>query len=81
MFAAAFFFHCNSKKQKNGLAILPKYVKIYRELGGEIITIGSDAHCVENLGKGIPEGIQIAKNCGFDKIYYYDHRKPVSINI
>ena len=58
-----------------------KYVKIYRELGGEIVTIGSDAHCVENLGKGISEGIQIAKNCGFDKIYYYDHRKPVSINI
>lgn len=58
-----------------------KYVKLYRELGGEIITIGSDAHCVENLGKGIQEGIQIAKNCGFDKIYYYNHRKPVSINI
>ncbi len=58
-----------------------KYVKIYRDLGGEIITVGSDAHCAENLGKGISQGIQIAKKCGFDKIYYYDRRKPVSINI
>lgn len=57
------------------------YIRMYRELGGEIITVGSDAHCTANLGKGIAEGIQIAKKCGFDKIYYYSHRKPVSIGI
>ena len=58
-----------------------KYVKMYKDLGGEIITIGSDAHCVNDLGKGILQGIQIAKSCGFDKIYYFDRRKPVPINI
>lgn len=69
-------------RQKIGVTLpSEKYVKMYRDLGGEIITIGSDAHNTENLGMGIDKGIIIAKNCGFDKIYYYDHRKPVSINI
>lgn len=69
-------------RQKIGAALPDeRYVKMYRESGGEIITVGSDAHCCRDLGKGVAEGIRIAKNCGFDKIYYYDHRKPVSINI
>lgn len=69
-------------RQKIGAALPDeRYVKMYRESGGEIITVGSDAHCCRDLGKGVAEGIRIAKNCGFDKIYYYNHRKPVSINI
>jgi len=69
-------------RQKIGVTLPDeRYVKMYGDLGGEIITIGSDAHCTKDLGKGIDTGIKIAKKCGFDKIYYYDHRKPVSINI
>lgn len=69
-------------RQKIGVPLPDEYyVKMYRDLGGEIITIGSDAHRTSDLGKGIAESIKMAKKCGFDKIYYYDHRKPVSINI
>lgn len=69
-------------RQKIGAALPDeKYVKMYRDLGGEILTIGSDAHCTEDLGKGIDEGIKIAQNCGFDKIYYFDRRRPVAISI
>lgn len=69
-------------RQKIGKALPDeKYVKMYKDMGGEIITVGSDAHRTEDLGKGIAKGIQIAKNCGFDRIYYYSHRKPVPINI
>ena len=50
-------------------------VKRYREFGGEILTIGSDAHCTDDLGKGIAEGIKLAKDIGFDKIAYYKRRK------
>ncbi len=57
------------------------FVKMYRKLGGEIITVGSDAHCTDDLGKRISEGIALAKKCGFDKIYYYNRRIPVAINI
>lgn len=57
------------------------YVEKYKKCGGEIITIGSDAHCAKDLGRGINEGIKIAKLAGFDKIYYFKSRKPVSIDI
>ena len=57
------------------------YIRLYKKCGGEILTAGSDAHCTADLGKGIAEGISLAKKCGFDKIYYYDHRKPISIKI
>ncbi|MCM1299296.1 MAG: histidinol-phosphatase HisJ family protein [Firmicutes bacterium] len=69
-------------RQKIGVTLPDEhYIRLYRELGGEIITVGSDAHRTEDLGKGIAEGIALAKKCGFDKIYYYDHRKPIGINI
>ncbi|MCM1055528.1 MAG: histidinol-phosphatase HisJ family protein [Bacteroides sp.] len=58
-----------------------RYVKMYGELGGEIITVGSDAHRREDIGKGVEQCIRTAKNCGFDKIYYYDRRRPVPIKI
>lgn len=69
-------------RQKIGVTLPDeRYVKMYRELGGEIITVGSDAHRTEDLGKGIAEGIALAKKCGFPKIYYYNNRKPIGINI
>jgi len=32
-------------------------VKLYRELGGEIITIGSDAHRCEELAAGVQQAL------------------------
>ena len=58
-----------------------EYVKLFRDAGGEIISVGSDAHCTEDLGKGIPEGIEIAKEAGFDRIAYFIERKPQFIRI
>lgn len=58
-----------------------KYVKLYRELGGEILSVGSDAHTVEDLGKGVAEGAEIAKAAGFDRLCYFKRRKPVFIEI
>ncbi|MBE7056075.1 MAG: histidinol-phosphatase HisJ family protein [Ruminococcaceae bacterium] len=52
-------------------------VKRYLELGGEIITIGSDAHYPENVGKIFPEIIEILKNSGVKYIAHYIERKPV----
>lgn len=58
-----------------------KYVKMFRELGGEILSVGSDAHCADDLGKGIREGIEIALEAGFDKLCYFKERKPFFIKI
>ena len=69
-------------RQKIGIT-LPhlELVKRFRQLGGQYITVGADAHCVEDLGKGIPEGIEIAKQAGFDAVIVYRRRRPCEIKI
>ncbi len=55
---------------------LPSLLKKYKSLGGEILTIGSDAHFTTYVGLGIPTAIVAAKDAGFRYIAYYRDRKP-----
>lgn len=57
------------------------YVRRYRELGGELLTLGSDAHFTEHVGAGIDEGYAIAERCGFEYVTYFKDRKPVKVKI
>ncbi len=43
-------------------------LKLYRDCGGRLITVGSDAHAPENLGKAIRKGYAILGTVGFDKV-------------
>lgn len=54
-----------------------RYVRRFRELGGELVTIGSDAHDPAALGTGILEGYDILRRAGFRYVTYYEHRRPV----
>ncbi len=47
-------------------------LKRYKELGGEIITIGSDAHVAEDLGSDFQTAGDLLKQCGFS--YYTEFR-------
>lgn len=58
-----------------------KIVSRYKQLGGSLITIGSDAHFAEHLGAGIEQGYELALKCGFDKIALYQNREPTLIPI
>ena len=58
-----------------------EYLKLYREQGGEVLTFGSDAHCAEDLAKGIAEGVELAKAAGFTRACYFVQRKPVYITL
>ena len=58
-----------------------EYIKLYREMGGESLSIGSDAHCAEDVGSGIKEALAIAKEAGFSYLCYYLEREPVYIPI
>ena len=49
----------------------------YRELGGEIITIGSDAHIPEDLGADFSQVQELLKCCGFSYYTVFRERKPV----
>ncbi len=56
-------------------------IKRYKELGGQLITIGSDAHSAQECGNGISEAIKILKDCGFDKFNFFINREPMEITI
>lgn len=56
-------------------------ISFYRQLGGEIITVGSDAHTAEDVGKGIREAIELINQAGFDYMTVYSKREPSMIKI
>ena len=49
-------------------------IKKYRSLGGEIITIGSDAHNVQNLGLEFDKAEKILMDCGYKYYTTFDKR-------
>lgn len=52
-------------------------LQLYRDLGGRIITIGSDAHTTRYLGDHIKEAQEILKGIGFTEICTFDHMNPL----
>lgn len=52
----------------------PGIMQYAHDQGVELITIGSDAHQVEDLGKGLKEGIEYAKSFGFKRLSVYHNR-------
>ena len=53
----------------------------YKELGGEIITVGSDAHTVEELGRGLDRAEEVLREAGFEYYTVYDARIPVQVKL
>ncbi len=51
----------------------------YRELGGKLVTLGSDAHRAEDLAQGIDLGIQLLREAGFREFAIYEKRVPVML--
>jgi histidinol-phosphatase (PHP family) len=54
-----------------GLAVL----RWYRELGGEVLTVGSDAHHKDDLGTGIPEVLDLVRVAGFRAVAGFEGRQ------
>lgn len=51
-------------------------LRLYRELGGKILTVGSDSHKKEHLGMYIPETLAELKEMGFETICTYHQMNP-----
>ena len=56
-------------------------LKLYRELGGEIITVGSDSHNIETLAKNNLKMINLLKDMGFRYIFTYSGREKKALSI
>lgn len=52
-------------------------LRLYRELGGRIITLGSDSHKPEHLGACMDETKEVLKSIGFDSFCTYDKMQPI----
>lgn len=50
---------------------------LYRELGGEIITVGSDAHVPGQVGMHFPEVYELLYSCGFMYVAEFRGRNPI----
>ena len=53
----------------------------YYSLGGRLVTVGSDAHKKEDLGKGINEVLNMLKSIGFTNYCYFKKRKPIKVEL
>ena len=56
-------------------------VKRFRELGGELITVGSDAHRPQDVASHIPYAIEMAREAGFRHTAVYFGGRPEMVPI
>ncbi len=52
-------------------------LKLYKELGGKIITVGSDAHKQIDLGTYILKTYNLLKDLGFEYVCTFEKMKPI----
>ncbi|MCI8551494.1 MAG: PHP domain-containing protein [Lawsonibacter sp.] len=68
---------CRGREVENWRSIL----KRYRELGGELVTTGSDAHRPEDVGKGLEQAADLLRETGFRYLTLYRQRQPEPIKL
>jgi len=59
----------------------PDIIKRYRELGGKIITLGSDAHAPEHVAFRFETALQEIKRSGFDSLTSFSSMQPKFVAI
>lgn len=70
---------CNTsglRKKLNATNPSKDILKRYKELGGEIITIGADAHLPNDVGADFDKAEILLKECGFDYYCTFENRLP-----
>ena len=59
----------------------PDILKRYRELGGEIITIGADGHKPEHIAWEFDRAADILTGCNFKYYTEFKGRKPIFLTL
>ena len=59
------------------IAPWPPLLRWFRECGGRLVTVGSDAHRPEDVAKGIPQALDMVRAAGFDGVATFAGRKPI----
>ncbi len=74
----------NTSTLRQGLGVtMPgiETVKLFKELGGEYVTIGSDAHYAKHIGADLEVGMDMLKDCGFEYFTVFRRREPKLLKI
>lgn len=58
-----------------------KYIKLFHNMGGKYVTVGSDSHYKDKVCLNIDKGYDILKECGFDSFTVFEKREPKLITI
>lgn len=56
-------------------------IKLYKDLGGEIITIGSDSHDYKDVGYSFNKALEILRLYNYKYVFTFEKRKPIAIKI
>ncbi len=74
--AIAMEVNTSGKVGENGYYMPDEWIiEKYRAMGGYLITLGSDAHVSENIGRAFPETLKLLKELGFRNYYYCKKRR------
>lgn len=65
----------NTNRGKDVQVWLP-ILELYRQAGGEIVTIGTDAHEAQHVGLGVKEAVDLLRELGFRYHTVFTRRKP-----
>lgn len=74
----------NTGGYRRGLGVpnpTPELIRFYKECGGEIITVASDAHTPHDLADNFDQIEEILKNSGFRYYTVFQNRKPEFIKL
>lgn len=65
--------------EKGSKRIFPddKLLKRYKDMGGKLISLGSDSHTSDTLSLLFPETIEYLKSLGFNEACYFRKKRPV----
>jgi histidinol-phosphatase (PHP family) len=77
-------FEVNTSPLRRGLdSTCPglEVLKWYRDLGGEKLTIGSDAHNPEQIATGFDTALEMLRAAGFKRIVRFERRQPELIEV
>ena len=56
-------------------------LELFRARGGELVTLGSDAHSPKDVGSGIAQAQALLRACGWKYFTVYQNRKPQQIKL
>ena len=55
----------------------PPLLGWFKECGGELVTVGADAHQPQDVARGVPRALELIRAAGFACVATYERRKPV----